>query len=185
MADIPNFLVAPPWTDQDLILYHGTHSLFAKAIRAGIDVTLGNPRADFGRGFYTTTVRRQARAWAVRRSAVYELTNPDPSRPPQPVVLRFRIPRSEFAGLETLVFVRGDHQAEDYWSFVQHCRRGGAGHGRPMIAGRGGWYDVVAGPVAAAWESRMAFASADQISFHTPRGATLLGRSLAGIERAA
>src|SRR5207237_10469350 len=45
----------PPWTDQDIVLYHGTTGAFAQDILNGIDETTGGFLKDFGRGFYTTT----------------------------------------------------------------------------------------------------------------------------------
>jgi hypothetical protein len=41
----------------------------------------------------------------------------------------------------------------------------------------GGWYDVVIGPVAASWRTRLTIYDADQISFHTPGAAALLNAS--------
>ena len=55
----------PPWAGSEFSrfveLWHGCLRSDVKSIRAGIDPTLGNPVTDFGRGFYTSTVRRQAR----------------------------------------------------------------------------------------------------------------------------
>jgi hypothetical protein len=48
------------------------------------------------------------------------------------------------------------------------------GHRRPAD---GGWYDVVFGPVAAAWEDRSVIRGADQVSVHTRRGGRLLDGS--------
>jgi hypothetical protein len=69
--------------------------------------------------------------------------------------------------------VRGDFDAEHYWSLVHHCRLGAADHARPVS----GWYDVVYGPVAAFWNQRMAIGDADQISFHTAAAETLLNNA--------
>lgn len=52
------------WTNQDLPLYHGTLDRYVSSILSGVDVTKGRAHTDFGKGFYTTTVERQARAWA-------------------------------------------------------------------------------------------------------------------------
>jgi len=42
-----------------LILYHGSNQNFEK-----IDLTKSKDKRDFGRGFYTTTLREQAEDWA-------------------------------------------------------------------------------------------------------------------------
>ena len=163
-------IVYPPiaWTNQDITVYHGTVDLFAAAIVAGpIQVGLGKPHTDFGPGFYTTTVSRQARMWAAQISATRAGSNP--------AVVEFVIDRQALAGLETLTFVRGDFDAEDYWSLVHHCRKGALDHGR---AAPSPYYDVVYGPVAAFWNQRMIVAGADQISFHTQAGERVLNVSV-------
>jgi len=75
------------------------------------------------------------------------------------------------AGLESIWFVRGDAQAEEYWSFVHHCRTGGD-HARA-----GQWYDIAIGPLASSWRSRLTFLGADQISFHTTGAERILNAS--------
>ena len=45
-------------------LYHGSNSLFEE-----ISLAKSRDKRDFGRGFYTTTIRRQAELWA---SSLYE-----------------------------------------------------------------------------------------------------------------
>jgi hypothetical protein len=57
------------------------------------------------------------------------------------------------------------------WSLVCYCRTGGVAHGRIP---KGGWYDIVVGPVAASWRKRLSIQDADQVSFHTPAAASLL-----------
>lgn len=86
-------------------------------------------------------------------------------------VLAYRLDRDLAASLESLSFVRGDRDAEDFWSLVFHCRQGLAGHRR---SGANSFYDLVSGPVAAFWQQRVAMADADQISIHTPAAALLL-----------
>jgi hypothetical protein len=154
----------PLWRNGPLILYHGTLQRHAASILRGIDPAYFKPYKDFGRGFYLTTSLRQASLWA-RRRADRKLGGE------LPAVLRFVVPLDELSRLETLAFVRSDYEAEDFWSLVAHCRGGNMDHGRP---GNGGWYDVVAGPVAAFWEQRACYAGADQISFHTSSALALL-----------
>src|SRR5450432_2421716 len=108
---------APIWSNQDLVVYHGTTSKFASDIETRtIDVTRGKRNTDFGPGFYTTTLKRQAQMWAAQISA---------SRAGSiPAVVEITILRTSLATLATLSFVRGDFDAEDYWSLVHHCRKG-------------------------------------------------------------
>jgi uncharacterized protein DUF3990 len=158
MASPPIVFPPPPWVNQDIVVYHGTVDKFAVAIVLGrVLVSLGKPSTDFGPGFYTTTLKRQAQMWAAQISA----TRPGTS----PAVIEITIKRLSLASLETIAFVRGDFDADDYWSLIHHCRKGALDHGRPSPTP---FYDIVYGPVAAFWNQRMIVSDADQISFHTP-----------------
>jgi Protein of unknown function (DUF3990) len=165
-AGLPN--PAFVWKNQDVRLYHGTVHLHAPNILKKINVTLGKPQTDFGRGFYTTTVLRQAQSWA------WQLAQRQPPPRPSPIVIAFDVSRNALAALDSLWFVRGSYDADDFWSLVQYCRSGGAQHARSI---RQGWYDLVIGPVAASWRQKLAIYDADQISFHTTRAAAVLNRS--------
>lgn len=145
-------------------LYHGTGLASATSIlAAGVVVGRGRPGTDFGPGFYTTTLERQAQRWA------YEQASRD--RVPA-AVLALDVDHEDLAGLVTLSFVRGDFAAEDFWSFVVHCRLALDGdHGRE---GGSRLYDVVAGPVSSFWKQRLLIADVDQISFHSPTAQTVL-----------
>src|SRR5437870_3433988 len=97
-----------PWTNQDLVLYHGTLNIHLPSIQGGVNPALGRQRADFGRGFYTTTVEGQARHWArllVLRSRIVPR--------PRPAVVSFALSRDDLAKLEALWFVRGTTTARD------------------------------------------------------------------------
>lgn len=157
------------WSNQPLILYHGTLQQHRASIMRGIDPQMGRGNTDFGPGFYTTTLRLQAMSWAWQAAAA-AMTAGNPSA--KGCVLAYRLDREDAARLESLTFVRGDRDAEDFWSFVFHCRQGRAGHGRatPLPP----YYDVVSGPVADFWQQRSVMAGADQISFHTAAAACLL-----------
>jgi hypothetical protein len=168
MPTVPVVFPPPPWLNQDLVLYHGTIDSFSAAVVAGVQVGSGRPFVDFGPGFYTTTVYRQAYTWAAQIAA----TTPSGRTP---AVVQITVSRNALAGLETLSFVRGDFFADDYWSFVHHCRSGALDHGRPGVQR---CYDVVYGPVAAFWNQRMTITDADQISFHTSTAEDILNRSL-------
>lgn len=159
--------VPSKWSNQKLVLYHGTTDTEAPAIKAKVDISKGRWHTDFGRGFYTTTLLRQATSWAWTRC----------QRKPgsKLAVVRLDIERDALAGLQALWFVRGSFDAEDFWSLIFHCRNGNAPHGR--LAHTCLEYDVVIGPAAASWKQRLAIHDADQVSFHTPAAETLLNSS--------
>jgi hypothetical protein len=179
---------APPWQPDRsdyLILWHGCTAFDRRGIETGgIDLRYCAVDADFGRGFYTTTIERQARQWAWNRFNKWQLLHPT-GKGNRPVVLRFRVRRSTLPrsrstldkGLDkltTLPFVLADYHYEDYWSLVQYCRQSTEAvindHRHPDR----GWYDVVSGPVAAFWDQRVAMDDADQYSFHTNKAVRLL-----------
>ena len=166
MASAPLPGIGPlPWTNQDVALYHGTTLKVANDIvnrRASINPALGSHLTDFGQGFYTTTLLRQARTWAWDRAQRAGVTA---------AVIAFCVGRDALAPLETLTFVRGDFGADDFWSFVFHCRAGTPDHGRGHATPR---YDLVVGPVAAFWQQRLLLQDCDQISFHTLAAARIL-----------
>jgi uncharacterized protein DUF3990 len=169
MAAIPPIVFPPPpWTNQDLVLYHGTMDRFAAAIVRGPILTAkGRLNTDFGPGFYTTTNQRQAQTWAAQIAA---------TRPPSnAAVIEIVVSREHLARLETLAFVRGDFNADDFWSLVHYCWMGGTDHARPRPAR---YYDVVYGPVAAFWNQRLILGQdIDQISFHTAPAEGVLNRA--------
>lgn len=175
MPTIPRFIRPRQWLNQDLVLYHGTLDIYSASIRAKVDVRKGKKGTDFGRGFYTTTLNRQARAWAWQLCLDYNAKRLPGSPAASPEVIVFRVDRNDLAGLDVLMFVRGDFHASDFWSLVHHCRSKKPGHRRKATAtNRSRWYDVVAGPVAAIWRTRLTISGADQFSFHTSRGAKTL-----------
>jgi len=163
-----------------LVVWHGCTSWDLNAIQSSaslIDPRAGRVDTDFGQGFYTTSLKRQARHWAWKR--YYDIpvgaVGP-PGIPLQPVVLKFRLKLEELAPLESLHFVLGDYDDERFWSLVQYCRQSPPGmprtHRHPTRSH--GWYDVVTGPVADFWRQRSIMRQADQISFHTTGAVDLL-----------
>jgi hypothetical protein len=169
---------ADPWGKRSkyVILWHGCTTVDKNAIeKNGVDPAKGRADTDFGRGFYTTTIERQARYWAWIR-----FYDPKFKRATgfQPVVLRFRVERHELAKLTCINFGVGAYENEDFWSLVQHCRQSTAtavnDHAGPVAEGGHQWYDIACGPVAAFWDQRSAMHDADQISFHTTAAAQLL-----------
>jgi hypothetical protein len=125
-------------------------------------------RLDFGQGFYTTTVRQQAEAFAHQKASIEVKRNPTA----RPGVVAFIITLDGLAKLDCLCFVRGHPDADDFWSLVFYCRSGQSEHGRVI---NGGWYDVVIGPVVAgSWRQRGVYLDRDQVSFHTEEAVKLL-----------
>ncbi len=51
-----------------MLLYHGTTKTSAKSICKGINLKVSQGRLDFGKGFYLTANKGQARVWAKRKS---------------------------------------------------------------------------------------------------------------------
>ncbi|MEL7435689.1 MAG: DUF3990 domain-containing protein, partial [Chloroflexota bacterium] len=154
----------PAWDNQAITLYHGTTLTFARLIQQnGVDLSKGNPRSDFGRGFYTTTDAEQAKDWAWKIS----LEHVD-----KPSLLEYKVNREQLARLDTLWFLDGKRTNESYWSFVFHCRMGNEGHGRQVSSGS--FYDVVIGAVTAQWMQRKIFTDANQVSFHTAKSLNAL-----------
>jgi hypothetical protein len=156
------------WSNQPIILYHGTLQQHKVSLASGIKPSYGRSNTDFGIGFYTTTLLDQAKSWAWQAAQV-EIARGNSKA--QGCVLAYTLDRDRAAQLESLSFVRGDRDAEDFWSLVFHCRQGLAGHGR---SGPNSFYDLVCGPVAAFWQQRVAMVDADQISIHSATAARLL-----------
>jgi hypothetical protein len=189
----PILYSAPPWQSSRsdyIILWHGCTELDKDNIEKYlIDPARGRVDADFGRGFYTTTQERQARHWAWKRLGEWKSNSSNTGKSNRPVVLRFRVPRYGVQGrgrgldeLNSLHFVLGNHDNEDYWSLVQHCRQSMLANPSLRQAAivndrrrpPAGWYDLVGGPVAAFWEQRAAMQDADQLSFHTDVAVAIL-----------
>jgi hypothetical protein len=165
-----SFNTPASWSNQPMLLYHGTTSQHANLLRTnGVNPLLGRTHTDFGVGFYTTTLQRQAESWAwqAAQTAIAAGNSGVQGR-----VLVYTLDRDSSAGLDTLAFVRGDHGADDYWSFIFHCRQGNPGHGR--VSPLPPTYDIVYGPVTAFWQQRVIMGNADQVSFHTLAAASLL-----------
>jgi hypothetical protein len=169
---LDNKQVQPPrWKNQDLLLYHGTLDIHVTSIKNAVNVARGNQNTDFGTGFYTTTVERQAQAWAGHLSQRSQWT----ANSGHPAVVRFIVKWELLAALEAIWFVRGNPDALDYWSLIFHCRTGRSYHGRRVT--KPGWYDVAIGPVAIQWRKMRVLADSDQISFHTCKGEGILNAS--------
>jgi hypothetical protein len=156
--------VWPIWTNGPIMLFHGTTLASTHDIRGGgIDLAKCQNNTDFGRGFYTTTVERNA--WKMAKKKVDRVGG-------QQAVVQLRLDRDQLGSLKTIAFVRGSVDAIDFWSFVYSCR-----NGLPFSAGPLGIYDVAYGPVALYWggpENSRIYKGYDQISFHTQRAMEIL-----------
>lgn len=174
---------APRWTgsrSSSVILWHGCLSKHRDGIeQKGINLQVCRASADFGRGFYTTTLRLQAEIWAWKLVKALGV-NDRRLKGNRPVVLRFHLSRVNLGELLSLHFTLGGRDNDDYWSLVQHCRRSTPSALRDHHVPGLGWYDVVTGPVAAFWEDRVAMQGADQISFHSSRAVKLLNGLIKG-----
>jgi len=169
-----------PWTNQDLVLYHGTDDASAAAIlRGGVNLALCSPLTDFGRGFYTTSNAAQAVTWAHHRTARLRAGG---KKTAKPAVLRVFAQRDFLAGLESLVFPRPARET-GFPDFVRYCRRGRSPH-RP--GGRD--FQVVYGPVAQ-WQGLFdpnlelfVLSDCDQVSFHDASHLAAAGPLLKGAD---
>jgi hypothetical protein len=165
----------PRWINRPLTLFHGTDtSKIASYAPFGqystltgfrVQLALCRPNTDFGQGFYATTWEHQARQWANERAQKSQLTGPAVA-----VVLSFSVSRDRLADLENLCFVRADN---DYWDLVIDCRQHGFPPHQRTAPGKNRAYDVVYGPVSL-WAQRLTIHAADQVSFHTRAGVTVL-----------
>jgi hypothetical protein len=153
------------WTNQDIVLYHGTNAQYADAIIAdGVNVKHGlATRGDFGIGFYCPTILSQAKEWASKNQRLKG----------EPAIIAFDIPRDELATLNFLSFVLAEKNSDDFWNFVQFCREHGIAHGRNRDTHPDG-FDVVCGPMSSDYEQRIPMRHMDQISFHTLAGQNVL-----------
>jgi hypothetical protein len=152
----------PPWTDQDIVLYHGTLDTHVASVLNAVDLRRCRRLCDFGRGFYTTTRMVQAERWA-QNVARYGGA---------PAVIEFTVERNAIARLDCLSFARASHDAIDFWSFVQFCKTTAADHNRRHRP----WYDIVSGPVPGDWKKQTVISDGDQVSFHTTAAVRILNQ---------
>lgn len=154
-----------PWGNRSLLLYHGTIGPHADAIGRKIDLTVSNPRRDFGRGFYTTRIHDQAMRFAAfkYRDALLDYQTKGTLDPQSAAVVEFTIHLDALAALDTLAFVQ---PTPDWRSFVAYCRRTGGSH-KP----NNNYYHVVYGPVNS---SKGMIPHHEQVSFHDDYAVSLL-----------
>jgi hypothetical protein len=160
------------WKNDDLVLYHACTDESLRPQNPGgiavnspthyIKLAEGGKRREFGRGFYATTVLRQAKSWANAR-ADRAASQPTTRGSANAVVLRFAVARDKLAALEALVFTT-EHAG--FFPFVEYCRSGKITHGR---SGNPTIYDVIYGPVTTGRLPRLIIKDCDQVSFHTAK----------------
>jgi len=114
----------PPWRST-LFLYHGTIGPHADDIRKKVDLQFAKPKRDFGKGFYTTRIRNQARRFAeyTYRSALSDHSQGRSLLDPiVAAVVEFHIDLGALADLDALAFVQA---TPDWRDFVRYCRQTG------------------------------------------------------------
>ena len=103
------------WSNGPLTVYHGTVAPFARNISAiGINLVHCRDKSDFGRGFYTTSIRQQAVLYANQRFAdmqdefVRSQQQNSQSRldPEAAAIVEFLADRDSLGRLDTLAFVQ-------------------------------------------------------------------------------
>ena len=115
-------------TIDKLIVYHGTTSLISK-----IDVSLGKPYKDFGRGFYVTKSKNHASNLALRNKRI-EIERF--GRLCEAYIYTYEIDLSGLSGLSIKEFRNADYE---WLQFVISNRK---------VRERSHNYDVVIGPTA-------------------------------------
>lgn len=158
------------WSNGPLTLYHGTIGPYAAAIQRHKrpDLAQCRARSDFSRGFYTTRRMAQAVSFAnekYRKMNALYLANSINIDPVRAAVVECSINRNALGRLETLAFVFGDSELQD---FINHCRSGVCRH---RGASPGDYYDVVYGPASTASGEWWKY---EQLSFHTSRAINYL-----------
>lgn len=101
-------------------LYHGSDCAIPKP-----DITHSRRNLDFGKGFYTTTFKRQAESWAIRKGL----------RSNRPAIVSVYEFDAKAPGLKIREFTSD----RDWLDFVCSCRRGGTEYKS---------YDLIIGSIA-------------------------------------
>lgn len=142
---------AVAWTNAPAMVYHGTtYTQAAQIVAHGVDPAKGRTAADFGQGFYVTTVLGQAQEWANQKARTAGGNE-------RAAVLVFNIDRD-------LMGARGDHlvflvPSPAFYEFVLFNRLDNPRHGRGLKAP----YDVVYGPVSLYPQKNLTISRCDQI----------------------
>ena len=163
-----------------MLLYHGSYAYFEK-----IDLNKGRKFKDFGQGFYTTKIEKQARQWAQNMSARFGSEFG--------FVSIYHCDESLFKSLQYLHF---DKPTEEWAYFIMNNRNNEFTDFETQINNLRNQFDIVEGPVAndniavvldqfmMNMKSGTALVEAleyknlnHQISFHTEKGIALLRKA--------
>ena len=162
-----------------MILYHGSFSCFDK-----IDLSKSRKYKDFGQGFYTTKIEKQARQWAINMAARFGIT--------YGFVSVYNCDESLFKNYKYLKF---DEPTEEWANFIINNRNPDFIEIESQINNQKNQFDIVEGPVAndniavvldqfmMNMKSGTALVEAleyknlnHQISFHSEKGISLLNK---------
>ena len=117
-----------------MILYHGSNTSIEK-----IDLSLSKPYKDFGRGFYTTPLKNQAKEMAKRTVAIYG---------GNPIVSSFEIDDA-FLSFQNLNIKKIGIKATKEWAlFIRNNRDRFFKDIADVLCNQDNKYDIVFGPVA-------------------------------------
>ncbi|GJF25717.1 hypothetical protein SHO565_62810 [Streptomyces sp. HO565] len=160
-------------------LYHGTTAKNAMSIlENGVNPKVSPRAMDFGVGFYTTNDLDQAKKWAKNLSGRAKRDGATDAEA-APVVLHYRVPKSEFARLNGRVFKSADKSWE---KFVET-------HRRKDYAKNHHKYDYVEGPMlgnSKVWPAKKSqgvkpTSFGHQISFHMSWAASFFAMFFSGL----
>ena len=142
-------------------LYHGTSSVYAESIIAGIDLRFGREMLDFGQGFYTTA------SWDHAESLAFRAVDRSGG---VAAIVQFDVPLQPLEALPHLVFTSADAS----WSSFVFRNRHNRGLRHP--------YDWVEGPVADEWDREpvvaLPYPRYHQLSIHTEAARRLFQSSI-------
>lgn len=167
-----------------MILYHGTNQVIRQ-----IDLSRGNLRTDFGKGFYLGSYLGVARDWAIGRAGFSGI----------PTVMRYKLDTDVFLD-ENVNARKFDSPTEEWLDFVRDNRR--RLHKNAKTSEPRHSYGVVSGVIAndkvnfvvddyikglisaeEAIKKVKAIPSAFQVSIHTPLGLAYLDTNNAEYQR--
>ena len=102
------------------IVYHGTISVFEDSLLKGIKLDCSVQTTDFGKGFYTTTIRSQAERFAQKKALLYNERYPDAPKA-EPSVLVYKLDTTKLFECDGIIF---DLPDERWCEFIFNNRVG-------------------------------------------------------------
>ena len=100
-------------TDLARVVYHGTISVYEESLRAGIDLDRGIQTTDFGKGFYTTTIRSQAEKFAARKAVAYNKQHRSGAQA-QPLVIAYELNTEILSRCSGIIFSEPDTRWKEF-----------------------------------------------------------------------